>query len=96
MFPRLLDRVANLFSTLYLLPPSPEYWIRPYFSAIMLCLLHHFLNVILSDVFGVALALETFAVFAAISIAFTILFDFRAIDILYTFGTTHFSTSFKV
>jgi hypothetical protein len=75
---------------LFFLSSSSEYRIRPYFPAFMLCLLHHFLDVILSDVFWVVLALVTFAVFAAVRIAFAVLFDFRAIDILYTFGTTHF------
>jgi hypothetical protein len=42
------------------------------------------------------LALITFAVFAAIRIAFTVLFDFGAIDIFYAFGATHFSTSDKI
>jgi hypothetical protein len=65
MFPRSLDWAANPFQTLTL-PSSPEYRIRPYLSAFMLCLLHHFLNVIFSDVFWMALALETFTVFAAI------------------------------
>lgn len=62
----------------------------------MLRLLHHFLDVIFSDVFWMALALIAFAVFAAIGIAFAVLFYFRAIDIFYAFGATHFSTSFIV
>jgi hypothetical protein len=44
--------------------------------------------------FGVVLAFKAFAVFAAIRIAFSILFDFRAMDILYTFGATHLFTSY--